>query len=139
MRLLFTILLLFEVAYAQQSLINVRNAPFNAPTGLGSNAQVAIQAAIDSAVEVNGTVYIPGGIYRLDSPLVVHNWDGTNYQPCSIKIVGDDAMWSTTYTRLFPSFKDGFGIGIQRGYGVVISKIYLEGDYNTKIVTGKHG
>lgn len=132
MRLTLIFFLLFSSAKAQfTNWINVRLPPFSSPTGNTLNASTAIQAAIDSAVEVNGVVYIPHGIYRLDTPLVVYKWDGTNYQDVSIKIIGDDAMWSTGATRLYPSFKDRFGIGIQRGKGVFIDGILLEGDYTT--------
>jgi hypothetical protein len=136
MKLIFAILFSFCLnASAQygQGWINVRDAPFSAPLGITLDASQEIQAAIDSAIEVGGgTVYIPKGSYGLSQPLIVAKWDSVDeeYEPVSVRIVGDDAMWSTTITRLHAQFKDGFVLGIQRGQGVQVSRLFFTGLYN---------
>lgn len=54
-----------------QPVFNVKSSPFNA-TGNGStNDRAALQAAIDAASTVHGTVFIPVGNYKIDSSLVI--------------------------------------------------------------------
>jgi hypothetical protein len=50
------------------TLINVTQAPYNADNTGASNAQPAIQAAIQAAT-AGQVVYLPAGVYRLDSAL----------------------------------------------------------------------
>ncbi|MBB6730211.1 hypothetical protein H7C18_04800 [Cohnella sp. CBP 2801] len=57
---------------ATNLLFDVTSAPYNADKSGGSDASAAIQQALDAAAAAGGgTVYLPAGIYRVDSPLDV--------------------------------------------------------------------
>ncbi|MDI4646858.1 S-layer homology domain-containing protein [Cohnella hashimotonis] len=57
---------------ASRQLFDATAAPYNADRGGVVDASVAIQQALDAAEEAGGgTVYLPAGIYRVDSPLTV--------------------------------------------------------------------
>ena len=88
-----------------------------------------LQRAIDSAVKIQGKVYIPAGKYSISKPLMVYRWAGTQYTAATCEIIGEDLMWSggTGISVIRPQYKDKFAIGVQQGKGVVIRGIYLDG------------
>lgn len=90
-----------------------------------------IQAAIDSAVKIQGSVYIPRGRYRLSRPLMVYNWENNQYRAATVKIYGDDNMWSggSGITVLLSDHNDGFGLGVQVGKGVIIEGLFFQGKH----------
>lgn len=91
----------------------------------------AVQAAIDSAIAVSGTVYLPGK-YRISRPLIAARWNGREYQSFTIKILGNATMWDTnTNSVIFASFKDGPALGIHRGKGVVVHGLNFQGSYHS--------
>lgn len=53
-------------------VFDATRAPFNAPITTASDAQPAIQAALDAASVRGGVVVLPGGSYRLDSALTFY-------------------------------------------------------------------
>ena len=73
MRLALTTLLLCTVTSAAWSgtvfVHNVKDAPFNAKGDGITNDAPAIQAALAAAKTSGHAVYIPSGVYRIDSPL----------------------------------------------------------------------
>ncbi|MFC3801395.1 S-layer homology domain-containing protein [Cohnella sp. GCM10012308] len=57
---------------AGRQLFDATAAPYNADRGGVVDASAAIQQALDAAGDADGgTVYLPAGIYRVDSPLAV--------------------------------------------------------------------
>lgn len=95
----------------------------------------ALQAAIDSAVAVNGTVYLPGK-YRIGKPLVAAKWNGKEYVPFTIRIIGNATMWDVNANSVITaSFKDGPALAIHRGKGVIVSGLNLQGAYRTPKMT----
>lgn len=105
------------------SMIN--GAPINVldfgadPTGINDSAS-AIQAAIDS-VSVSGAIYIPTGVYKLTSTILINK---------RIKLFGDGAIEQTgsgyiAATQLVKESND-VGIKVTQGF-VTIEDIYLKG------------
>ncbi len=95
----------------------------------------AIQAAIDSAIAINGTVYLPGK-YRISRPLIAAKWNGKEYVPFTIKIIGNATMWDVGASSVITAtFKDGPCLAIHRGKGVLISGLNLQGAYRTPKMT----
>jgi len=97
----------------------------------------AIQAAIDSAIKVNGTVWMPDK-YLTTFPLIACKWDSVNnkYVTYTIRIIGRSRMWDVggisqiTYTG-----KDGFALGIHLGKGCVIEGLNIQGKYVSPVMT----
>jgi hypothetical protein len=126
MRYFLTILCLVSVAYGH---INVRNL---GAVGNGvADDWAAIQKALDSAAKTSGIVYVPPGKYRISKPLMIYNWAGKQYTTVTVKLYGDDNMWSrgTMIAVIKPDFKDGFALGIQQGKGVIVEGISFQGQY----------
>lgn len=95
----------------------------------------AIQAAINAAIPVNGTVFLPRGSYSISKPLIVANWEDGVYKQVCIKILGEDTMWSTMVTRIIANFKDGPALGLHLNKGTIIQGIYFEGLYKVPKLT----
>ncbi|MBZ5858023.1 glycoside hydrolase family 55 protein [Flavihumibacter profundi] len=90
-----------------------------------------IQAAIDSAISVSGTVYLPGK-YRISRSLIAAKWTGKEYVPFTIKIIGNATMWDTNNNSVITAtFKDAPALGIHRGKGIIVSGLNFQGAYRT--------
>lgn len=104
-------------------------------TGTGStNDHPAIQTAIYTVIRNRSkvkTVFLPEGSYRIDSPLIMHNWNGTNYAFFNCDLVGESSFWeeSSAGTKIIANFTDTFAIGVQAGKGVRIKNLYLIGKF----------
>lgn len=96
-----------------------------------------IQKAIDSAIKTNGTVYLKG-IYTISKPLVAAKWDGQDYQPFSIKIIGDATMWDINAVSMVKAtFKDAPVLSIHRGKGVIVRGVNFQGIYKSPHLSEK--
>jgi hypothetical protein len=131
-RLIFSILLFisFNASAQYTSWLNVKSAPFSAVGDGIADDYAALQACIDSAVKVNGTVYIPQGIYSISAPLICYRWSGTAYAQVYINIVGEDMMLSPGITVIKPTFKNAFALGFHLNKGTIVRGITFEGLYN---------
>ncbi|MCG7856201.1 glycoside hydrolase family 55 protein [Flavihumibacter sediminis] len=90
----------------------------------------AIQKAIDIAVKQSGTVYFPQGTYRIDQPIIIHNWNGKEYGQVFIKIIGESTMWDNGKgSTIIANFKDKFALGIQKGKGCIVRGLNIQGLY----------
>jgi hypothetical protein len=94
----------------------------------------AIQAAIDYAISISGTVYlpVPSVAYKITSPLLIAKFSGGAYTYCSLTMVGGGMPFYSTQntpkaSRIAPTFTDTFAIGIQNGRGVHIKDILVVG------------
>jgi Pectate lyase superfamily protein len=95
----------------------------------------AIQMAIDSAIAVNGTVYLPDR-YRISKPLIAAKWNGKEYVVFTIKIIGEATMWDVNqHSVINATFKDGPALGIHRGKGVIVRGLNFQGAYRTPAMT----
>jgi hypothetical protein len=95
----------------------------------------AIQMAIDSAIAVNGTVYLPDR-YRISKPLIAAKWNGKEYVTFTIKIIGEATMWDVNqHSVINATFKDGPALGIHRGKGVIVRGLNFQGAYRTPAMT----
>ena len=64
-----------------------------------ANDHPAIQTAINTIIANNNlprNLYFPKGSYRIDSPLIVYKWTGTDYNFCSINLIGTEASHFST-------------------------------------------
>ncbi|ULQ56244.1 hypothetical protein KJS94_16460 [Flavihumibacter rivuli] len=102
-----------------------------APFGLAAQNKdwKELQSKLDSAAKVNGTVYIERN-YTIDKPLIVHNWNGSEYKQVSIKIIGN-ATYSDNerVSQIRATFKDAPILSIQKGVGCIIRGINFRGAY----------
>lgn len=107
------------------------------------NDQPAIQAAIDYIMannRVTRKLYFPPGDYKIDAPLMVYKWNGTNYEFCTIEMHGNrtssfSGSWMTT--NIIANFKDDFAIGIQGGKNCLIEGLAITGKFNPTYGTYK--
>ncbi len=93
----------------------------------------AIQRSLDMVLAntfVN-TVFLPGGTYLTNSPLIMSNWNGTSYIQNSVNLIGEGKFWqgSVAGTKINCSFSNTFGLGIQVGKGNIIRGIYFSGKF----------
>ncbi len=107
---------------------------FGAKTN-GTDASPAIQKTIDLVIKNIGvqTLFIPAGTYTCHSPLICHNWSGTEYATFMISIEGECNFWeSSGYGTIldFRSFNNTFGIGLHRTKGSSIKNIKVMGAWN---------
>lgn len=113
--------------------------------GDGSNDdQPAIQTCIDTIVantSLGKDLYFPKGTYRINSPLIISNYDGTRYQFTSVNLIGGEASHFTNTlpeAQIYAAFANAFAIGVQRVRSLVIRGIYIHGAmtplWNTKSV-----
>ncbi|GAO43815.1 hypothetical protein FPE01S_02_09210 [Flavihumibacter petaseus NBRC 106054] len=88
-----------------------------------------LQLAIDSAVKVSGTLYVPNK-YRITNSCLAAAWNGKEYGTFTFKMIGDATWWDVNNRSvIIADFKDGFALGIQRGKGCVVQGINFQGKY----------
>lgn len=73
------------------SIINVRNAPYNAPANGTTDATAAIQNAINAARLTGDQVYIPAGTYAINGTLTINSSADTLDTSPRCSIIGDGA------------------------------------------------
>ena len=135
MKLLTIVLLFLSIfGYGQQPL-DVTQPPFNASKTGNVDAAPAIQAAIDSAIKVFGTVYFPKGVYRIDKTLVVAKWGSAAYGQSFIKMIGEDMMHSPGVTIIRPTFKDAPALALHLNKGTLVKGLYFDGMYRSPVMT----
>lgn len=133
MKWLLTIL--FPAFSFAQDYINPK--VFGAKGDGNSDDTKAIQLAIDSAVKVSGTVYLPNR-YRITAPLIAAKWDSLkgDYVFFTIKIKGEATMWDiNSRSVITASHKDGPAIAIHRGKNCVIEGLNLQGAYRSPVLS----
>ncbi len=117
-----------------EGIINVKI--FGAKGDGATNDHPAIQAAINAIIANNNlprNLYFPKGNYRIDSPLIVYKWNGSDYDFCSINLIGTEASHFSTLkweSRITCSFNNSFAIGFQRARSSKIKGISIEGQFN---------
>jgi Pectate lyase superfamily protein len=117
-----------------EGIVNVKI--FGAKGDGTANDHPAIQSAINTIIGNNNlprNLYFPKGSYRIDSPLIVYKWTGTDYDFCSINLVGTEASHFSTQTwesRIICSFNNSFAIGFQRARSSKVKGISIEGKFN---------
>jgi hypothetical protein len=106
-------------------------------TGSGStDDQPSIQKAVDTIAanpSLTRNLYFPRGAYRIDEPVIIYSWDGTNYQFVSVNLIGQHAAHFNQVTpeaRILANFDETFAIGIQRARSMKIKGISVEGQFN---------
>lgn len=94
-----------------------------------------VQAAADSAVKTGANLIIDGS-FRIDKPVMVYKWTGTQYAQVSINIIGNAVMGDNgSRSRLIYTGKEGFALGIQQGKGCRIEGLNITGPW--KFPTGQ--
>jgi len=133
MKLIILLLLSINTFAGFRDEINVKKPPFNAVGNGIADDWAAIQGAIDSAVKLFGSiaVYIPPGTYKITKPLIAAKWNSfyNRYDQCTVRIYGDDLMWSQGICIIKPTFKDGFALGLHLNKGSVVSGLFFDGMY----------
>lgn len=92
----------------------------------------AIQACIDAAMAGGKSVYVPGGTFDTDSPILVIKHSGDKQaDPVTFCMFGTQhypyAASTGTVSRINCRDKDGFAIGVQLAKGVRFLNLYITG------------
>lgn len=90
----------------------------------------SLQKAIDAAIKDKRPLVTPYGIYSISKPLLIAQRNGFNFTGAvSLTWSGEGShIWSASNTtRILPTFKDTFAIGIQRARGVILERIQCYG------------
>lgn len=94
---------------------------------------IELQSMIDKAVETNGRVIIDRN-YVIDAPLVAAKWNGTDYVPFTIQIIGNSTMWDVGgISQITALHKDAPALIIHRGKGCVIRGVNFQGAYRVQM------
>ena len=103
------------------------------PTGIADSAP-AINQSINTVINnfYLDTIFIPGGSYIINSPLLMMNWNGSVYAQHSVNLIGEGKFWQGSPnggTRITTTFRNTFALGIQGGKGNIIKGIYFKGGF----------
>ena len=99
-----------------QTLFNICDAQFGAVGDNSTNCTTAVQAAITAAEAVNGTVFVPAGIYRISGLTI----------SAAITLKGEGAL--TSELRMIgASNANGITVAVGVGQGLVIEELMLNG------------
>ena len=86
-----------------------------------------LQGKIDDAVKTGGIVRVERN-YKIDRPLIAHNWDGTRYGQAYLQIIGNATMWDRGQNSVIEAtFSDAPVLSIQVGKGVIIRGLHIIG------------
>lgn len=121
-----------EVVRDSDTPVNAKKPPFAAKGDGVTDDAAALQAAIDFCIANQRKLLLPIGVYKIGVPLAIWKWSGTGFSACSLTMEGEKYTWSDEgalikSTRIEPTFKDTFAIGIQNGRGVHIKDIVCVG------------
>ena len=106
-----------------------------------TNDQPAIQKAIDTIVANDNLpkeLFLPRGRYKIDAPLIVYKWDGSQYLFTSVNIIGAEAAGFTddsVETTIRLTATDTFAIGYQRVRTSKIKGVSILGPFQKTGVT----
>jgi len=101
-------------------------------TGVVDSA-AGIQVAIDQCIATGRKLFMPVGVYKIASPLFIYKWNGSAFTFASVTIEGEklahdsELAGSVNSTRIVPTFKDTFALGIQNGRSVRVKDIAFVG------------
>ncbi len=87
----------------------------------------AIQKSIDVAKNRISRLFLPRGFYKISKPLIIIA-DGAGIN-VSLEVYGESNLWTDENTEIHADFNHAFAIGVQRGKGVKISKLWIHGQY----------
>jgi hypothetical protein len=111
---------------------------YGADPALGDN-QPAFQKSSDTVIAnttMTRDLYLPPGVYAIQSPWILYVWTGSAYGQFTINIIGDYNIENSNFegiARIKPSFNDTFAIGVQRGYSGMIFGVSIEGTFTTSL------
>lgn len=113
-------------------------------TGDGvTNDQPFIQSAIDYVLNnpsVTRKLHFPPGTYKINSPLIVYKWNGTNYEFVTIELHGNRTSSfasAVITTNIVATFSDTFAIGIQGGKNCLVEGLSITGQFEPTFATFK--
>jgi hypothetical protein len=83
------------------------------------------------------SIFLPSGSYKIDYPLIMYNWNGSNYSFFDLDFIGESSFWeeSSAGTKIITNFSNQFAIGVQAGKGVRIENLYIIGNYTYDFTT----
>lgn len=114
---------------------------------VGSNVvddQPPIQKSIDTIVanvSLGKDLYFPKGSYAILAPLIVYDWNGSNYEFTSVNLIGSEAShFTNTFaeSRIRAAFNNTFAIGLQRVRSMKIRGLYITGQFTPNWNFGTH-
>lgn len=110
---------------------------FGAAGDGSTNDQPALQKVSDTVIAnstLPRTLIVPSLTFKITAPWIIYSWNGTDYQQCTINILGDPAVVNSNmigYPKIdATSITTTFAIGVQIGYGVIIDGLYIQGAAN---------
>lgn len=111
--------------------------------GNGSTDDIIPMQKVSDTVIANNTLprllILTGKTFKISSPWLLYQWNGTDYQQFNIHILGTASGVNSNLlacTKIdATSFSNTFALGVQIGYGAIIDGLYIQGASNIAGVT----